>query len=142
MEDAEAMSALVITLTQRWIAPDCTQGGVARLMDSMSPARTAQRLREGHRHVVAERDRRIVGVAALRLPSHLYHLFVADDAQRCGIARRLWNEVRTSAAPGTPITVNASLHAFDAYLRMGFEPAGPARLEDGVRSVPMVFPAR
>lgn len=140
--DAEAISALVIASSRRWIAPDCTEEGAARLLDSMSPARVAERLHEGHRHVVAERDGCIVGVAALRLPTHLYYLFVADHLQRRGIARQLWERVRTGAAPGTPITVNASLHAFDAYLRLGFEPVGPARLAKGVRSVPMTWASR
>jgi len=135
--DAEAISALVIALTRRWIAPDCTEGGTARLLASMSPARIEERLREGHRHVVAELGGRIVGVAALRLPSHLYYLFVADDMQRRGIARALWNAVRGSAASGAPVTVNASLHAVDAYRRLGFEATGPARFERGIRSLPM-----
>lgn len=136
-DDAGAISALVIALMQRWIAPDCTEAGVARLLESMAPARIEARLMEGHRHVVAELDGRIVGVAVLRLPSHLYHLFVADDMQRRGLARRLWNAVRTSAAADAPVTVNAALRAVDAYLRLGFEVAGPVRSEHGIRSLPM-----
>ena len=142
LEDADAISALVIALARRWIAPDCTEEGIARLVGSMSPEHIARRLHEGHRHVVAEREGRIVGVAALRLPSHLYYLFVAEDAQRRGIARHLWNDVRTSATPAVPITVNASLHAFDAYCRLGFQQAGPVRLEKGLRFVPMAWRPR
>ena len=146
-DDAAAISALVIASTRRWIAPDCTDDGIAMLVDSMVPARIEERLREGHRHVVAEQvaphhGTRIVGVAVLRLPSHLYHLFVADDMQRRGIARRLWQAVRYHAAPDAPVTVNASLHAVEAYRRLGFEAAGPARFERGLRFVPMTCAPR
>lgn len=141
-DDVDEISALVIALAKRWIAPDCTAEGVARLLDSMAPSRVEERLREGHRHVVAQCDGRIVGVAVLRLPAHLYHLFVADDMQRRGIARRLWTAVRASAPPDAPVTVNASLHAFQTYRRLGFDTAGPVRFEHGIRSVPMTWVPR
>lgn len=140
--DAEAISALVTALTRRWIAPDCDEEGIVQLIESMTAARIDERLRDGHRHVVAERDGRIVGVAALRLPSHLYYLFVAEDAQRRGLARALWDTVRTAADPAAPITVNASLHAAQAYHRLGFEATGPERRERGLRFLPMQWRPR
>jgi len=141
-DDADAISALVIALTKRWIAPDCDEEGTALLLGSMAAPQVARRLREGHRHVVAELDGRIVGVAALRLPSHLYHLFVAQDVQRRGVARALWDAVREAADPVAPVTVNASLHALEAYRRLGFEPTGPQRHERGLRFVPMQWTRR
>lgn len=140
--DAEAISALVIALAKRWIAPDCTDEGIALLLGSMAPSKVRERLHEGHRHVLAQCDGRIVGVATLRLPSHLYYLFVADDMQRRGIARRLWNAVRTSAPADAVVTVNAALHAMAAYRRLGFETAGPERFERGIRSMPMTWTPR
>ncbi len=119
-DDAAAIGALVRGLTSRWIAPDCSEEGIARLMDSMSEANVRARLLEGHRHIVAQRAGRIVGVAALRLPSHLYYLFVAEEAQRRGVARRLWDAVRVHADPTAPVTVNASRHAVPVYARLGF----------------------
>jgi len=137
--DARAISELVVALTKRWIAPDCTEDGTARLLESMATAQVERRLGAGHLHVVAEYEGRIVGVAALRLPSHLYYLFVADDMQRRGLARRLWNLARAGAAPDAPITVNASLHAVEVYRRLGFEPAGAMRFEHGIRAQPMCW---
>ncbi|MBU8974879.1 GNAT family N-acetyltransferase [Lysobacter sp. MMG2] len=135
--DAAAISTLVSALTRRWIAPDCDEDGIARLLDSMATQRIEERLREGHRHVVAERDGRIVGVVALRLPSHLYYLFVAEKAQRRGVARALWDAVRVAADPDAPVTVNASLLAVPVYRKLGFEPAAPEQHDRGIRFVPM-----
>lgn len=140
--DAAAISALVSTLTRRWIAPDCDEEGIALLLEGMTQARVEERLRDGHRNVVADLDGRIIGVATLRLPSHLYHLFVADDMQRRGLARALWNAVRVAADPAAPVTVNASLHALEAYRRMGFEATGPQMHERGLRFVPMRWTRR
>lgn len=137
--DVAAISALVVGLTQRWIAGDCTAEGAAKLLDSMAEGPTAERLRDGHRYVVAERSGEIVGVAALRLPSHLYHLFVREDAQRCGIARRLWETVRAHADPAAPVTVNASRHALEVYRRLGFQAVGEEDRERGIPSTPMVW---
>jgi len=142
IDDADAMGTLVLALMKRWITPDCTQEGVARLVASTAPGMIVERLHEGHRHVVAQYDGRIVGVAALRLPSHLYWLFVADDMQRRGIARGLWNAVRTSAKADAPVTVNASLHALEMYRRLGFEASASMRFEHGIRTVPMAWMPR
>jgi GNAT superfamily N-acetyltransferase len=136
-DDAAAISALVAGLAQRWIVPDCSAEGAATLLASMAPERTRERLHEGHRYVVAERGGRLVGVAALRLPSHLYHLFVAEHAQRQGLARRLWEAVRVHADPAAPVTVNASRHARAVYDRLGFEPVGEERFDRGICSTPM-----
>jgi GNAT superfamily N-acetyltransferase len=136
-DDAAAIGELVRGLARRWIAPDCSEDGIARLLGSMSDANVRARLLEGHRHVVAQRDGRIVGVAALRLPSHLYYLFVAEDVQRRGVARRLWDAVRVHADPTAAITVNASRHALAVYARLGFEAADAERFDRGLRYTPM-----
>lgn len=138
--DAAAISALVTGLSERWIAPDCTPDGASILLASMAVEATAERLRgDGYRYVVAERDGQLVGVAALRRPAHLYHLFVLEHLQRQGLARRLWDRVRAHAPPSGPVTVNASRVAIPAYRRLGFERAGDERFERGIRYTPMLW---
>ena len=137
--DAAVISVLVRGLAQRWIVADCSEEGAATLLASMSEEKTRERLREGYRYVVAERDGDIVGVAALRLPSHLYHLFVAEHAQRLGVARRLWDAVREHADPDAPITVNASRHARAVYDRLGFVEVESEQLDRGVLRTPMIW---
>jgi len=135
-DDAAAISALTCASTRLRVAPDCTADGAARLLASMRPEDTRQRLLQGHRYVVAERAGGIVGVAAMRLPAHLYHLFVDDAVQRRGLARRLWQAL-LAACPNETVTVNAARNAVEAYLRLGFVREGPEDASSGIPSTPM-----
>ncbi|HEY5802404.1 MAG TPA: GNAT family N-acetyltransferase [Lysobacter sp.] len=135
--DADAISALVCGLTGRWIAVDCTPEGAARLLQLLAPGPTAGRLAVGYRYALAERGQTLVGVAALRLPTHLYHLFVAEAVQRQGLARHLWQTVQAWVDPPAPVTVNASRYALEVYRKLGFEATGPERSEHGIVFTPM-----
>ena len=53
---------------------------------------TITRMTDGFPHWVAQEDGAIVGVAVVKPPSHIYHLFVRSGLQRTGIGRRLINE--------------------------------------------------
>ncbi len=80
-------------------------------------------------------------VAAIKPPTHLYHLFVRTDQQRTGIGTKLLKIVDAWCVDsfGTPIvTVNSSLNAVEAYRRFGFNTDGPIIEIDGVRHQPMV----
>ena len=137
--DTAAISALTMASMQRWIAGDCTAEGATALAALMTPEATRERLAgDAYRTWVAECDGAVVGVAALRFPAHLYHLFVADDAQRRGVARLLWSAVRAAVSPGLDgFTVNASRHGVEAYRRLGFVADGPETVEHGIPATPM-----
>jgi GNAT superfamily N-acetyltransferase len=140
--DAEEISALVCELTRCWIAPDCTPEGAARLLQMLAPEPTATRMADGFRYLVAQRGDELVGVAALRPPAHLFHLFVAESAQRQGLARRMWQTVQgcvAEANPTMPITVNASRHALAVYRNFGFEATAAEVSEHGIVSTPMLW---
>ncbi len=137
--DAAAFSALVCGLSRRWIAPDCTPEGAARLLQMLAPEPTARRLGEGFRYLLAQHGDGLVGVAALRPPAHLFHLFVAEQAQRQGLARRLWNTVQGWVDETAPITVNASRHALAVYRSFGFEATAAETSEHGIVFTPMLW---
>jgi ribosomal protein S18 acetylase RimI-like enzyme len=95
----------------------------------------------GFRYHVAESNGRVVGFVGVRDNRHLYHLFVAHDFQRQGIARRLWTIAREQCiAAGNPGTfsVNSSNGAVAVYERLGFVRSGPMKNDDGVLYNPMV----
>ncbi|HRO28172.1 MAG TPA: GNAT family N-acetyltransferase [Luteimonas sp.] len=138
IDDAIAISALTTASTRRWITRACTKTGARLLLSSMRPGPTQERLLQGYRYLVAEQDNRIVGVAAMRLPDHLYHLFVDDTVHRLGVARRLWQAL-LEAEPRDRVTVNAARNAIEAYLHLGFTRDGPERISDGIPSTPMVW---
>ena len=144
LADVEAISALTTALAERHIVGDCSAEGRARLLAAMQPGPTRERLATGHRTWVAEVDAgpepaALVGVACVRLPAHLYHLFVADHVQRRGVARALLDAVVAGIAdqPEGALTVNASRYALPAYRRLRFEPVGEERSALGIPSTPM-----
>ncbi|MCU0788005.1 MAG: GNAT family N-acetyltransferase, partial [Verrucomicrobia bacterium] len=95
----------------------------------------------GYPHWVALKGKAIVGIAVVRPPSHIYHLFVRSDLQRSGIGRRLLHEALrfiSGTSGDATVTLNSSINAVDAYRRLGFELAGNAVVDSaGVRFQPM-----
>jgi ribosomal protein S18 acetylase RimI-like enzyme len=95
---------------------------------------------QGFCYHIAELDGRIVGFVGIRDNKHLYHLFVANEFQRRGLGRQLWNVARARClATGNPgiFTVNSSNNAVAIYERLGFIRTGPMENKDGVLYNPM-----
>ena len=169
-DDAFAISALISRLTRQSIAPHCSSDGARTLLASMTPAEVLDRLTgdpagdQYRYHVVtvhhpdgseaAHLDaagaraagsriagiERIVGVIAMRLPSHLYHLFVDEAMQGRGLARSLWHTSTAELFALTgerPITVNAAPDAVAVYKRLGFSVDGTQATRAGIPSIPM-----
>lgn len=140
--DAAAISQLTTALAQRWIVPDCSPEGAEHLRTSFATDPTAQRLAGDYVYYLAEDAGDVVGIAAIRPPAHLYHLFVADRMQRQGLARALWNAARRdffATHAFAPVTVNASRVAVQVYERLGFVAQGAERVHNGVPSTPMLW---
>ena len=140
VEDAPAISALVTASTREHIASSLSDSGLSHLLCEMTTENQAKRIRSGYQFFVALESDTLVGTAAIRLPSHLYYLFVDTQHQRRGIGRQLWNHARdwiASSPNHGPITVNSSLNAITAYERLGFAIAGPPEENHGVRYQPM-----
>jgi GNAT superfamily N-acetyltransferase len=143
--DAAAISRLVTSLAPSYVLPDQPPESAEELLAWMGEAAVGERMRAGHRHLVAEVDGRLVGVVATRDESHLFLLFVDAAFHRRGIARVLWNAALAAcveAAQPERITVNASPYSVPAYRRLGFVDLGPARLDRWLITVPMEFRVR
>ena len=86
-------------------------------------------------------SRPCVGIAVVKPPSYIYHLFVRSDPQRTDIRRRLMNEALRFVSDrygSATVTVNSSLNAVDAYRRVGVREAGDEVIDGaGVRFQPM-----
>ncbi len=139
--EAEAISRFVSELTETHIGSTLQIGGLDNLLKSMDVDSTIARMTDGFPHWVALEDGAIVGIAVVKPPSHIYHLFVRSDRQRTGIGRRLMNEALwfiSDRYGRATVTVNSSLNAVDAYRRFGFQDAGDELLDGaGVRFQPM-----
>lgn len=120
-DDAEAISALIQGLTHCFtLSPD----GVG---------------------AEAFVDGRLAGVVAIRDRSHLYHLFVAAEFQKRGLARTLWNHAKQAAllaGSARIFTVNSTPHAEPVYERFGFQATGPRVEANGIAFIPMASDLR
>jgi GNAT superfamily N-acetyltransferase len=139
--EAEAISRFVSELAVTHIGSTLQAGALENLLRSMDVDSTVTRMTDGFPHWVALEGGAIVGIAVVKPPSHIYHLFVRSDRQRSGIGRRLMNEalsfISDRSARAT-VTVNSSLNAVDAYGRLGFRNAGEEVVDGaGVRFQPM-----
>lgn len=140
--DADAISRLLVELTTRSIAPDCSAAGTAHLLDAMSPTMELQHLRGDCIYYVAEHAGRVVGVSAIRPPAHLYRLFVSEDMQNKGLARALWDAAREAffrMHGAGPVTVNSARRAVAAYQKLDFIVQGPEQVLNGVPTTPMLW---
>ena len=140
VEDAKLICDFVTRITQQHIAPTLSEAGLKHLIAGMSTLNQLERIRNGYRFFIAYDRNEILGVAGVKLPSHLYYLFVHPERQRQGIGRELWSCARESICETLKeraITVNSSLNAIGAYKRLGFSIDGPVQESHGVRFQPM-----
>ncbi|CAM5333825.1 GNAT family N-acetyltransferase [Rhodanobacter lindaniclasticus] len=69
---------------------------------------------------------------------HLHHLFVRSGCHRQGIARALWQQVRTQSDSSTFAgELVSSTLAVPVYERLGFVATGAAQVAHGLAFVPM-----
>ena len=136
ISDAAEIRTLVLSLAHfyledkdsplpTWLAATLDQGAFEQRLAS-----------SGFDHFVYLNNGRIGGYIALKDKHHLYHLFVAEDQQGKGIARKLWGHLLT-ACPSDRYSVRSSLHAVAVYKRFGFIESGDMASKDGVGFQPM-----
>jgi len=139
-EDINAISKLLVHLSEKFIISSFTDEGRNKLLQSMSPEAIRGYFDQGYRYHVADRDAEILGVVAMKNDTHLYHLFVAEPEQGTGLARRLWETAKSdSLSRSSPeyFTVNSSLNAEEVYKSWGFVPVSGVRETGGVKDIPM-----
>ncbi|SJN54146.1 hypothetical protein VR7878_00646 [Vibrio ruber DSM 16370] len=143
MSDAQAISDLIVPLTDKYVCSTFDTSARQVLLGSMSVENIESYLSAGYFYVVAvNRNDDVVGVAGIRDYSHLYHLFVDDNYQGQGLSRQLWDEVRqVSLNHGNHgyFTVNSAVNAEHVYFRFGFKRVEGVRNRNGILDIPMVL---
>lgn len=138
--DAESISRLVRGLSDSFFQ-SAGGAGAEPFFASTTPNAIASNLVAANFDcVVAEEGGELIGYVALRDGRHLYHLFVASGHQGRGLARTLWNIVRSRAQEaGNPgeFTVNASMNAVPVYERFGFKATTEVVRSHGLVYLPM-----
>ncbi len=140
IDDTNKISALVSALAQKYIGQDFSEQGRKILLSSMRPDAIRSYLQSGFRYHLAKIEGRLVGVIGIRDNHHLYHLFVASEYQRQGIARKLWQvALEVCLETGNPgkFTVNSSKYAQVVYEKLGFVAQSEPQERNGVVFIPM-----
>lgn len=138
--DAEAISVLIRGVSGFFTLRPDGAGTEAFLATVSADAIRGYLSSPDYVYRVAEEDGALIGVVAIRGNAHLYHLFVAPNGHRRGLARRLWTEAMEAALrAGNPgeFTVNSSIYAIPVYERFGFVPTGPRVEANGIAYLPM-----
>lgn len=138
--DSESISRLLIALAEKFVTVDFAPEAREALLRTMTPEAVSGFFESGYRYHVAELDKRIVGVVSVRGNSHLYHLFVAEEFHRQGVAKKLWQiALKASLREGSPdeFTVNSSEYATAVYESFGFVSYLRTQEKDGIIFVPM-----
>jgi GNAT superfamily N-acetyltransferase len=139
--DSERISQLLCELSTKFITGDFSPEGAQYLLETMTPDAIRTCIQSGYEFHVAEgEDGRLAGVVGVKDNTHLYHLFVAEQYQRQGLARMLWQTAMQSClARGNPgeFTVHSSAYARGAYKALGFTAHAGAKEKGGVVFYPM-----
>jgi GNAT superfamily N-acetyltransferase len=142
--DAAAISELILPLAERYVVHEFRPQARQALLESMGTGGITKLMADGCVYHLARRDGRVVGAVGILDCRHLYHLFVAEEYQHQGIARRLWHvamqKCLTSGASGE-FSVNASRYALPFYQKLGFVARAEAQERNGIITIPMVYHA-
>lgn len=141
--EEEEVCKLIQDVFVEFVAPLYEKEGVDDFLHYVDPKVMAERSRSNHFTLLAEDSGNLVGVIEMRGFNHVSLLFVAREAQRRGIARKLLNEglkISRRNRPDLPeVSVHSSPNAVEAYERLGFKVEGPEKLEHGIRYIPMTL---
>jgi ribosomal protein S18 acetylase RimI-like enzyme len=141
-DDIAVVASLLETLAKEHIIHEFGPRARELFLAKNSEQSIREFVANGFRYHVAELDGRIIGFVGVRDNKHLYHLFVANEYQRQGLGRRLWNTARTEClAAGNPgtFTVNSSNNAVAIYEKLGFVRTAATQDTDGVLYNPMAI---
>jgi len=136
-----AACRLVREVFDEFESPEYSEQGIREFFSYADPAAMRRRREEDHFVLVGEIDGEIAGVIEIRHHEHIALLFVKKVYHGRGIARRLFETVRSICLESNPeletMTVNSSPFAVRIYRRMGFIPLSEEQESNGIRYVPM-----
>lgn len=138
--DFEAVSNLCMAAFEQSVAPGLTAQGVATFAGVAAATSFAERFHGDNAMSVFEEAGRVLGVIELKEGRHIAMLFVDPSAQGRGVGRQLVEAALAKARADT-VTVSASLSSVPAYIRYGFELAGPVAESAGLVYQPMACAA-
>jgi GNAT superfamily N-acetyltransferase len=140
IHDASAISALILSFSHEFTVEPEGAGAEQFLASVSAEAESGYIGDQRYQYIVAIEGARLVGFIAIRDRSHVFHLFVAAERQRQGLATRLWDAALSAARDARNsqcFTVNSSRIAVPVYERFGFRVSGEPVEKHGICFVPM-----
>ncbi|MFN7905056.1 MAG: GNAT family N-acetyltransferase [Pseudobdellovibrionaceae bacterium] len=137
--DLNAITALILLCSEKYILPDFSDEGVAAYRASHSLEKMKERIQMYDYQVLVNESDQIFGVVGMQPVSHLFHLHVDPKAHGQGLGRQLWEHAKKSVLSKSQtefFTVNSSIYAVPFYQKLGFVP-GLQEIKNGVKFVPM-----
>ena len=132
---AEALS-LVWEVFCRFEAPEYSEEGITEFKNFLNNEEEIGKL---DFYGAFDEASDIVGVLAMRKPSHISLFFVKAEYHRQGIGRQLFEKILCDYQPqGIGVfTVNSSHYAVEVYRKLGFKLTGNECITNGIRYTPM-----
>ena len=132
---AEALS-LVWEVFCRFEAPEYSEEGITEFKNFLNNEEEIGKL---DFYGAFDKASDIVGVLAMRKPSHISLFFVKSEYHRQGIGRQLFEKILCDYQPqGIGVfTVNSSHYAVEVYRKLGFKLTGNECITNGIRYTPM-----
>lgn len=135
-EDVSDVSRIVLDSFLHSVSSHLSEQGIATFRTIASEKAFLERMSDENTMLVYESAGAIHGYVEVKEGRHLVLLFVDPAKQRKGVGAQLVAEALKYS--GGVVTVNASLNSVGAYLRYGFEIAGPEAELQGLRFRPMM----
>lgn len=136
-EDVSDVSRIVLDSFLHSVSDHLSEQGIATFRTIASEQALLERMSKENTMLVYESAGAIHGYAEVKEGRHIALLFVHPARQRSGVGAQLVSEALKHCTSGM-VTVNASLNSVGAYLRYGFEMAGPEGESQGLRFRPMM----
>ena len=142
-DDADAVSALVLSSFEEYIASEYTPLGLEEFRKYASAEALKERAIQDHFTVVASTADGLAGMLEMRQNNHVALLFVDKPFHRKGVAHALLDyalgEARHHEPDAERVTVNSSRYGVPAYEKLGFRQTGPERAVNGIAFIPMAM---
>lgn len=133
--EIDIVRKLVLDTFIEFEAPDYSEEGIQSFKDFIFDDEKFLNLKIN----VIEIDDKIVSMIAIRNRTHIALLFTNKDFHKKGLARKLFNDFKSSLKDGDKITVNSSPYAVEVYKKLGFEIVEPEQTVDGIRFTKMMM---
>ena len=133
--EIDIVRKLVLDTFIEFEAPDYSEEGIQSFKDFIFDDEKFLNLKIN----VIEIDDKIVSMIAIRNRTHIALLFTNRDFHKKGLARKLFNDFKSSLKDGDKITVNSSPYAVEVYKKLGFEIIEPEQTVDGIRFTKMMM---